>query len=203
MSARKKPLAINLVPQDPFLESPLGRFMQWAMGAGRYIVIFTEIIVILSFAARFTLDRQITDLNDKLNQQVNMIKGFQDLEAEIRLVQTQTEEIKKQQNSDNMLKVFEELTRIIPVDVTLEKMQISRTGVSAQGVALSQSAFSQLVNNMQLSGKFYSVRIGKIESIESGSTAVSFTITADTGQAPQVKAAPQPVKETTEENILE
>jgi hypothetical protein len=61
--ARKKlDINVNLLPQDPFFETVFGRFLKWALSIGRYIVIFTELIVILSFASRFTLDRMVTDL---------------------------------------------------------------------------------------------------------------------------------------------
>lgn len=202
MSARSKKLTINLVPQDPFLESPLGRFMQWGMGAGRYIVIFTEIIVILSFAARFTLDRQITDLNSELNSQIRYIEGYQELESQVRLIQAQTAEIKKQRDSNNMLLVFEELSTLIPLDVSFSRMSISRGTLSAEGKALSQQAFSTLINNMQLSNLFHNIRIGKIESSGESTSEVTFTLTASTQQAPKAvrSVAPVPAANTETED---
>lgn len=184
MLGKKKKLAINLVPQDPFLETPLGRFMQWAMGAGRYIIIFTEIIVILSFAARFILDRQVTDLNQKLEGLITAVEGEAELESQIRLVQSQTEAIKSYTGANNLLVVFEEITNVLPEDVVLNRLSISRDNLSTEGTATTQEAFTQLINNMYLSQQFTNMRIGKIESLGTSSTGFSFTLTANTRVAP-------------------
>lgn len=188
MLGKKQKLSINLVPQDPFLETPLGRFMQWAMGAGRYIIIFTEIIVILSFGARFVLDRQVTDLNQRLQSLIASIEGEVEIEQQIRLVQAQTAAIKTQQDSNNMLVVFEEIQRVMPSDVIFSQLTITRDSLSSEGVALTQEAFTQLINNMYLSSQFHNMRINKIESLGTSSTGFSFTLVADTRPAPS--AAP-------------
>lgn len=205
MFSKHKRLAINLVPQDPFLETPLGRFMQWSMSAGRYIIIFTEIIVILSFAARFVLDRKVTDLNNELNNLISYIQGYEELESQIRLVQAQTAAVKSQQDSNNMLLVFEEINKIIPLDVRFNKLTISRDTISAEGVALTQEAFSQLVNNMQLSSQFHNMRIGKIESLGTNSTGFSFTLTASTRLAPEAtttRSSPRPTPASNDDSGL-
>ena len=67
-SAQPHHLSINLLPQDPFYETPIGRVMAWASTVGRYLVIFTEVVVIFSFASRFKLDRDLTDLNATILQ---------------------------------------------------------------------------------------------------------------------------------------
>jgi hypothetical protein len=61
-------LEVNLLPKDPFLSTSLGKLLQWSLTVGRYLVIFTELIVVSSFAARFSLDRQVTDLNASILQ---------------------------------------------------------------------------------------------------------------------------------------
>lgn len=204
MFSKKKPLSINLVPQDPFLETPLGRFMQWAMGAGRYIIIFTEIIVILSFGARFILDRQVTDLNQELEGLITAIEGEAELESQIRLVQAQTEAIRSQKDANNLLVVFEEIQRVLPQDVVFSQLSIGRDTFSAEGTALTQEAFSQLINNMYLSQQFSNMRVGKIESLGSSSTGFSFTLFADTRIAPAAapKASAKPATPQTDDSTL-
>ena len=75
---KKQPAAItiNLVPKDPFFATIPGRVLKWALSAGRYIVIFTELVVIISFATRFTLDRQVTDLNDTITSKEAIINSY-------------------------------------------------------------------------------------------------------------------------------
>lgn len=171
--------------------------MQWAMGAGRYIIIFTEIIVILSFAARFILDRQVVDLNQRLQSLVTSIEGEAETEQQIRLVQAQTAAIKEQKDSNNMLVVFEEIQRVTPEDVVFSMLTITRDSLSTEGIAMTQEAFTQLINNMYLTSQFHNMRIGKIESLGSSSTGFSFSLMAETRPTPS--AAPAAKKPATDQ----
>lgn len=208
MSSTSPQLAINLLPQDPFLDSTLGRVMQWAMGAGRYIVIFTEIIVILSFAARFTLDRQVTDLNETLYDQIQQLEGMAADEAAFRLAQAQLAEIKKSQDVSNILEVFAVLNTVVPAEVILNTLNISQSSISLEATAQTQASFIQFVNNLQLTPQFNRISIGKVESSGSGQNGFSFSIQASTKEVPVVAVKKAPADATTPsstdtENLLQ
>ena len=197
MFSKSKQLNINLLPQDPFFDGMVGRVLQWSMGAGRYIVIFTEIVVILSFAARFTLDRQVTDLNEELYDQIQQLEGLSQDEAAFRLAQAQLAEVKKNQELSNILDVFATLNKVVPTDVVLERLSISQNAISLESTALTQSSFITFINNLQLSPQFNTIRIGKVESTGSGEPGFNFSVTAATRVAPTVKA--KPAQTTTED----
>src|SRR5690554_2981690 len=93
----KKPasITINLLPKDPFFETVVGKTLKWALSAGRYIVIFTELIVILSFLARFTLDRQLTDVNSDIANNETIVASYGELEENFRRAQERTTQIKQ------------------------------------------------------------------------------------------------------------
>jgi hypothetical protein len=55
VAARKKK-TINFLPEDELEKSPIGRFLKWALKAGRYIIVLTELIVVVVFISRFRLD---------------------------------------------------------------------------------------------------------------------------------------------------
>ncbi|HCS79450.1 TPA: hypothetical protein DIV55_06990, partial [Patescibacteria group bacterium] len=59
---------INLLTRKDFDASLVGRILRWSLIYGRYIIVSTEIIVLLAFIYRFSLDRQITDLNEEIEQ---------------------------------------------------------------------------------------------------------------------------------------
>lgn len=178
----KKPAAINinLVPKDPFFHTTLGRALQWALSAGRYIIIFTELIVIISFAARFTLDRQITDLNSDIVQKQSVIESYGELENNFRLAQAKIENVQQIEQDVNIVDVFAKLSEVTPQDVTLSQLTIRPDGISATGKTLSQTSFNLLINNLQLSPQFRNVSVSKVESEDEGSPGLVFTITADT-----------------------
>ena len=61
MAAPKKH-EIELLPKEEWEKTSFGKFIKWTLNVGRYIVIATELIVILAFVSRFKLDRDLTDL---------------------------------------------------------------------------------------------------------------------------------------------
>jgi len=159
---------INLVPQDPFFASPIGRVLKWALSIGRYIVIFTELIVILSFLTRFSLDRQVTDLNDAINQKKNIILSYGDLESNVRRVQAQTEQYSQIKQQGNIADIFPELTRITPRNITYDELLIRSDKITISGTTLDQLALNNLISNLQLSEKFSSVFVEQIEYSDQG-----------------------------------
>lgn len=180
MSKKPANITINLVPKDPFFHTSLGRALQWALSAGRYIIIFTELIVIISFAARFTLDRQITDLNSDILANQAAIENYGTLEDDFRLAQAKIENVRQIEQDVNIVDVFEKLSEVTPQDVTLTQLVINPNGIAATGKTLSQTSFNLLVNNLQISPQFRNVTVTKVESETEGSPGLLFSISADT-----------------------
>lgn len=185
----KKPtqISINLVPRDPFYQTAIGRFLQWALSAGRYIVIFTELVVIGSFVTRFTLDRQITDLNNEILQKEEQIKGYSILEKDFRMAQARVEDYNQVVQDENLADIFPQLTNITPTDVFFERIIITNNQVTMTGNTFSQESFNTLINNMQLSSAFKTVTINKIQSPEKDEPGFTFDITATTKETPAVQ----------------
>ncbi len=172
-------ISVNLLPEDPFFETIIGRSMRWAVSVGRYIVIFTELLVILSFGTRFSLDRQITDLNEDIHQKSSIIESFGNLERDIRSVQGRIEEYQQLQQRKNLAEVFPLLSSIIPQDVRLNELTIQPAVVSMKGTTQSQTSLTLLLNNVQLSPNFSNVRVNKIEVSEETQGEFNFEIQAD------------------------
>ena len=157
-------LDVNLMPKDPFFETAIGRSLKWTVSVGRYIVIFTQLVVILSFLTRFILDRQVTDLNVTINQQKMAIESYEDLEKRFLFVQAQITDVKQLQQEANLIEIFPLLNETIPTNVILDSLTIKPEEVTFAGIALSQTAFDILVRNVQLSPYFEDATIGDIES---------------------------------------
>lgn len=175
---QKLDIRVNLVPQDPFFETVLGRFLKWALSVGRYIVIFTEMIVILSFASRFTLDRMVTDLNSAIHQKERVISSYGDLEKNFRFVQKQIGDYQQFKQESNLVDIFPILNNSVPANVVFETLLIRPSSINFTGSALSQNALNVLVNNLQLSPYFTEVSINKIESRGEKITGFNFDVSS-------------------------
>ena len=188
MSAKPVVFKINLVPKDPFFQSPLGRTLKWALSVGRYIVIFTELVVIISFATRFSLDRQVTDLNDAIVQKESIIDSYGDLEDNVRLAQQKIENYQQVSQQATVIDIFPKLTELTPTDVRLESLVIRGASINLEGVTRSQSALKILITNLQLSQGIYNLTVDKIETNQQDLIGgFRFRIRFDTNP-PQVKA---------------
>lgn len=171
---------INLIPKDPFFETVLGKILRWALSAGRYIVIFTELVVILSFLARFTLDRQLTNLNGTINQKTNVINSYGDLEYTVRMAQLRIQQYQQLEQQTNISDVFPALSQITPRDVQLEELVIRPSSIVMSGRVLSQTALNLLINNIQLSPQFNNISVDKIQVGDSKEPGFAFRLSADT-----------------------
>lgn len=187
MSKKPAPITINLFPKDPFFKTIFGKSIQWALSVGRYIVIFTELLVILSFVARFTLDRKVTDLNKAIEQKKNLILSYGDLESNFRNLQFKIADYQELSVQDNIIEIFPRLTKIIPQNVILEEMQIKQGSIRLKGEVFSQMVLNTLVNNITLSPDFNDVVIDKIESLDKTRPGFAFSLHASTGQQMEVQ----------------
>lgn len=172
------PININLVPKDPFLVSPIGRFLQWSLTVGRYLVIFTELIVIISFGSRFSLDRRITDLNSEILQKQTIIQSYGDLEPTIREIQKKTESYVQVEQKQSLADAFPALSEITPPDVSLTNLTIQPGAVSFSGKTNATTSLNLLINNLVLSNKFSDVSIEKLVSGTAQEPGFSFKINA-------------------------
>lgn len=171
---------INLVPKDPFFETAIGRTLQWALSVGRYIVMFTELLVVLSFLTRFYLDRQITDLNGSIFQAQTTVAAYGNFEQDFRALQQKIDQYKQIEQKENIVEIFPALSEVIPDGVELQELAIYPDKVSLTGVVHSQRSLNLLINNLQISPNFANVVVNTIESQGSDASGFVFKLSADT-----------------------
>ncbi len=164
MAAQNK---INLLPPDEFEKTPLGQFLKWALTIGRYIVIGTELIVIVAFLSRFKLDRDLVNLNEEIKSKMVVIASFEDLEEKTRILQLQLQSIKgakgKGLETDQLLDFIDEN---IPLNVFLADLSLNQeSGLELEGIALSEVDLATFLNRLEESQLFEKI---SLESISHG-----------------------------------
>lgn len=171
-------LKINLLPKDPFYDTVLGKGTTWALSVGRYIVIFTEIVVILSFLSRFQLDRQLTDLNKEIVQQKTIIDSFGDLEQNVRDIQKKIDTYEQLKPKQPIEVVFDQLSQVTPNEIEFMNFALKNDVVQISGKTQSTSALTQFITNLQLSNYFSNVSVENISNKESSTPGFEFRIEA-------------------------
>ena len=167
---------INLLPQEDFDASALGRVLKWAMGSFRMIVIVTEMVVMTAFLSRFWLDAQNSDLSDQITIKSAQISAQADFEKTFRNTQSKLAIIKF---VDSQTKPTDRLNLIstkIPADVSLDNAAIGETSTDLKGLSGSEMGIAQFLSNLQDDKSFKSVALGSINISENSSSTV-FTVT--------------------------
>ncbi|MFH0942774.1 MAG: PilN domain-containing protein [Candidatus Beckwithbacteria bacterium] len=181
MPARKKERKeINLLPKDPWEVGLLGKLVKWVLTVGKYVVVFVELAVILAFLFRFSLDRKLTDLNEKIKQKVAVVVSFGDFEAKFRQVQQQLEVVKTAETESlKVTEVLDELSLITPMDAIYDSITINNEEVGLQGVVLSETGLATLLSKAQESQKFSGVSLESVDSSKSNISGIIFKMTLE------------------------
>jgi Tfp pilus assembly protein PilN len=179
----KPTIAINLLTQDEFSQSAFGKVMLWALSIGRYVVVFTELIVILSFLSRFKLDRDLTDLNEAISRQKAIILSYGNLENDFLYAQSQLELVRQAQAAFTPNQILDMLSQTTPPDVKLNQLQLTNTGIHLSATALSPQGFVRFITNLLQHEYVNHVSLGGVSSKDQGMT-ISFEVIADLEKPP-------------------
>ena len=178
-------LGINLLNPDPFKTSMVGKVMLWALSIGRYIVVFTELIVILSFVSRFKLDRDLTDLNTEIVRQKAIVESYGDLESVVRDLQDQLAFISRELEAPQPETYLDLVVPLMPIDVKLNNMQMSGDTVRIEATALSQTGFKQFIRGLERTPQVKGIELSQVAS-ENASSTINFELTISV--VPQAQA---------------
>ncbi|MFZ5365751.1 MAG: PilN domain-containing protein [Patescibacteria group bacterium] len=169
---------INLLPREEFEKKPLGKFLIWALSVGRWIVIFTELIVIIAFLSRFKLDRDISDLHDKIKQKQARVQSSQEFERDFRFFQKRISEIKNLETKQIWVtSIISEVSQITPVDVAFSNFSFGEEGINLTGTALSEEGLGSFLAGLASSPMFGDINLSSV-SKKTEEAGIRFTITA-------------------------
>jgi Tfp pilus assembly protein PilN len=156
-------VTINLLGESDMEHTPMGRIIGWAITYGRYIMIGTEIVVLLAFISRFSLDRKLTDLKEEVSQKQNIIQANQDFEKDIRALQDKLAKIKALRAQPNTaIPLLQTFQTILPSGMYLKSLNMEDGRVTVAAVAGSTGAFAQFIANIQNAKTLSNIEIGDI-----------------------------------------
>ncbi len=180
MAAQKN--GINLLPESRFEKSAWGQFLKWALTIGRWIVIFTELVVIVAFLSRFKLDRDLTDLYDRIEQKQAIIESVSAFEEEFRLLQKKIKVIKGLEESQlGSEPLIFHLASTLPEDVYLNNLSIKEGELTLEAYTLSEKGLRIFLINLMASKEFFDISLGQTER-EAKENIIHFHLSAQIHQ---------------------
>jgi hypothetical protein len=141
------------------------RFINWALSAGRMIVVVTEIIALSAFIYRFSLDRSIIDLHGKIKQEQNIVEYYRKEEQSYRNVQDRIA-LANQVNSNQTTNynVVQDLLLLIPQDVILTSFSSDTSKVRMSVTLQSPGTLKNFVQKLSTYKGTDSVSIDTIQN---------------------------------------
>lgn len=167
---------INLLPQERGGRSE--RVLDWMLTFGRFVVIVTELVVIVAFLLRFGLDQRLNDLYDAILNKQRYIQANKDFEVDFRSTQTRLLTVKQSiAGQINAASILTQLAQIIPTDVVLSSFVFVEGNITLTAQTPSERSFGKLVNSMLANERITDVAVQSVGTSEDG-TGLQFVVTA-------------------------
>ncbi|MBI3397296.1 PilN domain-containing protein [Candidatus Woesebacteria bacterium] len=169
---------INLLPQEEFNSSSLGKLLKWLLSFFRVAVIITELIVMIAFLSRFWLDARNSDLNEAIKQKQLKIGSFSQVEKRFNEVQKRLQVFSALAKVDvSIPRETQLIASLMPLDISLTNFVYTDHGaIQVQGSAPSETSIIQLVANLKSSPNFESISLTNIQTSTDQKNSLSFTL---------------------------
>lgn len=167
---------INLLPQEEFEASTLGRALKWAMTTFRFIVVVTEMVVMGAFLSRFWLDAKNSDLSDSIKLETSQIEAQKDVETQFRDLQKKLSIFKTVSQTPKFSEKIDSVSSKIPQDIYLTSISVQEEAALIKGVSGSDVGVAQFISNLKNAPGFKDVNLGSVSSSEDNQNLILFTV---------------------------
>lgn len=159
---------ISLLPEKKLAENMAKRLVNWVLSYGRYIVVFTQLIVIGAFLSRFWLDRTNSDLSQKIRQQKAILASAQDFERQFLSFQRRLLAIDKSfQQAHQPLDPLLVIAQSMPPDVLMSNYSFSEgedgINVKIKVQIFSEAGLADFIGRLLNQESVKSLSIGTVE----------------------------------------
>jgi len=141
-------------------------------------MITTEIVVLLAFISRFSLDRKNTDLTEELRQKQAILQANTAFERDIKSLQANLTTAKNLlADQPKPIELINAIESLIPPDVYLTTLEITRTKLTLSATAGTTQGFAQFLSNLTATKQIQNVLLGDIQ--REPVSGIAFQLTAD------------------------
>ena len=179
MPKKHTSLAVNLLPHK---EPSFGdKFLNWSLTFGRYIIIGTEIVVLLAFFSRFKLDRDYSDLNEQVKEKQKILTSLKPTEDTVNRLQLRLSEIERvEATAGGGINALPAIASFTPPEITYQQISVAGNKVTIIGAAQATEDISRFVGTLANSSLFKkdSVSLEKVERRKEEDKVIIFTISA-------------------------
>lgn len=168
------PPSINLAGNKQI--SLFDKFMNWTLTIGRLIVIVTEVVAVIAFVYRFSLDEKLVELHSAIKQQQNIISVLKNDESKYRNLQDRlalaatfsAKGIKTNQT-------FTNIVGLMPSQAIINNLILNKDRVNIDVNVTSVSSLANFIDPLKGYSGIKSISIDNIENKPSVGLSVNIT----------------------------
>lgn len=155
----------------------LDQAIKWALTVGRLLIIIVEFVAFGTFILRFSLDRTLIDLSDKIKQEQAIVASLKDREATYRNLQERLMVASKitdqaQSNKKIILDIFD----LTPVEIKFDNFTLQDGKINMAAKVRSTAALTAFLESLRNYPEISSVSVDSIgNSTTDGSLSVGIT----------------------------
>ena len=168
----KLDLSINLL--DNKGKKFIDQFLDWAIAIGRLLIIITETIALSAFLYRFSIDRQLIDLNDEIKKNESIVAYFKTGEDTYLHAQTKLSISKTQMaataNTVSMFQTMMQLSR--GHAIKFNNFSVTDNFMQLAVQASSTQALSDFLETLKINKRIDSINIDKVENRTSSAVII-------------------------------
>jgi hypothetical protein len=178
---QKKPgmvTGININLREHPKDSVGNIFVKWGVNTGKIIIVLTELVALSALFYRFSIDRKIVDLNDKIKKEETFIANQAPKEKEYRSIQNRLNEINliTGETDEKVRLINEIITTLKTGNFENTNISISKNTVRLTGNATSVFAVNSLINDIKQYPNVGNIRLDELNSTDQ---AIQFTIAVE------------------------
>jgi hypothetical protein len=152
------------------------KFMNWVLTIGRLIVIVTEVVAVIAFIYRFSLDEKLVNLHSAIKQKQNIVSVLRNDENKYRNLQDRI--ALAASFSEKGLKTsqtIKDIVGLIPSQTTINNLIINKDRINISINTVSVSSLSDFINSLKNYNSIKSISIDNIENKPSIGLSVDIT----------------------------
>jgi len=166
--------SINLVKNKQI--PTFDKFIDWTLTIGRLIVILTEIVAIIAFIYRFSLDEKIVNLHSVIKQQQSIISVLKNDESKYRNLQDRIALASTFSTKSNSFdRNTTDIISLIPDQARIINFILNKDQIKLKVDITSISSLENLVNSLKGYSGIKSINIDNIENKPSVGLSVDIT----------------------------
>lgn len=160
---------INLLEQKSDGKGFLKKLNYFFFNYFRYILVITQLIVISVLFYRFTIDQNIINLKEEIDQQESMLKVIKPIIDESQVIDSK---IKKAKDILNNQDIFRNqliyLLPNFPSTIFLDKLSFTKESVHMEGMILNPIELQAFFNKVKKDNKYKEVVLSNISKSDQG-----------------------------------